>query len=103
MYKEQLTETTFIALADLRSWEDMIYGTVIQYINQYLYSITDAIPRNDEEVWGMFQKHPQEYITAIKIRDAPQNIGQDLKKHFPPLGDEERTNFAVTDYTQRKY
>ena len=54
MYKEQLAETTFIALEDLRRWEDMIYGTTIQYIDQYLYSITDAIPQNEEEVWEMF-------------------------------------------------
>ena len=102
MYKEQLGETTFVALADLRRWEDMIYGTIIEYVDQYLYSITDVLPQNDEEVWGMFQKRPQEYITAIKIRDASQNIGQDLKKHFL-LGNEERTNFAVTDYLRRKY
>ena len=101
MYREQQEETTFIAMAYLRSWEDMCYGTIIQYINQYLYSLTEATPRKDEEVWEMFQKHPQEYVTAIKIRDAPHNIGKGLKKHFL-LGDEERTHFAVTDYTQRK-
>ena len=49
----------------------------------------------------MFQNHPQEYIASVKIRDAAQNIGHSLKKHFL-LGHEERTNFAVTDYLQRK-
>ena len=73
-------------MADLRSWEDMYYGTAIQYINQYLYRLTEAIPRKDEEVWKMFQKRPQEYVASIKIRDASQNIGQDPKKHFL-LGD----------------
>ena len=101
MYQEQRGETTYRALEDLRSWDDMYYGAVIQYIDQYLYSLTEAIPWKDDEVWEMFQKNPQEYITSIKIRDASQNIGNDLKKHFL-LGNEERTNLAVTDYIQRK-
>ena len=88
-------------MEDLRIWEDMYYGTIIQYINRYLYSLTEAIPRKDDEVWEIFQKHPQEYIAAIKIRDEALNIGQDLKKRFL-LGREERTNFAVTDQLQRK-
>ena len=101
MFQEQRKETTHRALEDLRSWEDMYYGTAIQYINQYLYSLTEAIPRKYNEVWELFEKHPQEYITSIKIRDASQNIGHGVKKHFL-LGNEERTNFAVTDYLERK-
>ena len=100
MYQGQRKETTYIAMGDLRSWEDMYYGAAIQYVSQYLYSLTEAIPRKDDEVWEMFQKRPHEYITAIKIRDAAQNIGNGLKKHFL-IGHEERTNFAVTDYIQR--
>ena len=101
MYKKLLEANTYAALSDLRRWEDMYFGTVIQYINQYLYSIVDAIPKDDEEVWEMFRGHQQEYIIARKIRDAAQNIGRDLKKHCIP-GTEERTNFVVLDYIRRK-
>ena len=51
MYKNLPEEETYAAPADLRRWEDMYFGTVIQYINQYLYSIVDAIPKDDEEIW----------------------------------------------------
>ena len=49
---------------------------------------------------GIFQKDPQEYFTAIKLRDASQSIGNDFRKNFL-LGGEERANFAIVDYIQR--
>ena len=59
LYKKLFEEETYAALADLRRWEAMYFGTAIQYINQYLYSVIDHIPQDDEEVWKMFRKHPQ--------------------------------------------
>ena len=80
--------------------EDAYYGTIIQYINQYLYNVTEVIPEDDDEVWAAFHEHPKEHFTAIKIRDAARSIGKDFKKHFL-TGDNEQTNYAVTDYIQR--
>ena len=41
------------------------------------------------------------YIKAIKIRGAARSIGNGFKKHFL-TGDKEQTNYAVTDYIQRR-
>ena len=46
--------------------EETYYGTATQYINQYIYSITEVIPEKDEEVWTAFYERPKEYIAEIK-------------------------------------
>ena len=79
LYDEEITHRT---LEIMGSDEDAYYGTVIQYINQYLYSITEVIPEKDEDVWTAFHEHPKEYMTAIKIRDSSRSIEKDFKKHF---------------------
>ena len=67
LYKKELTVR---ALEEIGNDEDAYYGTITQYINQYLLNVTEVIPEDDEKVWAAFHEHPKEYATAIKLRDA---------------------------------
>ena len=98
MFQNELTHRV---LEEMGSDEDAYYGTIIQYINQYLYNVTEVIPEEDSEVWAAFHEHPKEYITAIKIRDVARSIGKDFKKHFL-IGDKEQTNYATIDYIRKR-
>ena len=98
-FRENVKETTYGAMSELKKWGESYIGIPIHHINQYIWRILDILPEGDEEVWGIFKKHPQEYYTAIKIRDASRSIGGDFKKSFL-LGKEERANFPTTGYIQ---
>ena len=69
-------------------------------MNQYLCRILDVTPEDDDKIWGIFRKHPQEYYTATKIRDAAQSIASDFKRNFL-LGRKGGANFAIMGYIQR--
>ena len=79
-------EVTHRALEMMGSDEDTYLGTVTQYINQYLYHLTEVIPGKNEDVWTAFRAHPKEFFTSIKIRDASRSIGKDFKKELPDMG-----------------
>ena len=95
-----LSGATRETLADMGRYEDMYFGTLIQYIARYLWEIVDFLPGKDKQVWGMFQGRPQAYFTSIRIRDASIIVGNELKRNFL-IGAEERTNCAFLDYIQR--
>ena len=63
LYDEEVTHR---ALEIMGSDEDCYLGTVIQYIDQYLYHLTEAIPERNEDVWAAFHGHPKEFFTATK-------------------------------------
>ena len=95
-----MKETTYEALEELKKWDEIFLGFIIHHINQYLWKITEDLPENDEEMWRIFTKPPQEYYTAIKIRDAARSIGYDFRRNFL-LGKHGRTNFSIMDNIQR--
>ena len=100
IYKELRSETTHETLADMERYEDMYFATIIQYINRYLWKIVDFVPEKDNQIWDMYQGHPREYSTAIRIRDASIRVGNEMKRNFL-IGTQGRTNFSALDYIRR--
>ena len=100
IYRGLITETTQSVLADFGRPEEMCYGIIIQYINRFLWEISDYLPSEEEKIWGTFRGHPIEYLAAIRIRDAAVAVGNELKRNFP-IGTMEKTNYAVLNYIRR--
>ena len=95
-----ITEMAQLVLSDLGKEEEMYYGIAIQYINRFLWRITDHLPSDDRTIWDLFNGHPSEYLAAIRIRDASFIIGNELKRNSL-IGSKERSNYAVLNYIQR--
>ena len=81
-YRECIKETTYEAMAELKKWDELYLGVIIQHINQYIWRILDVLQEDGEDVCGISKKHPQEYYTEIKIRGASQSIGGDFEGNF---------------------
>ena len=100
IYRDMITEMTQSVLSDLGKQEEMYYGIAIQYINRFLWRITDHLPSDDRTIWDLFHGRPTEYLAAIRIRDASVIIGNELKRN-PLIGSKEHSNYAVLNYIQR--
>ena len=100
IYRDLLSETTHEVLSDMGRRDEMYFGTAIQYIKRFLWRLVGYLPEKDTQVWDMFQGHPQEYFTAIRIRDAAISTWNALGGNFL-IGSNVDANFAVSDYIQR--
>ena len=58
-FKENIKETTYEALSELKKWDELYIGIIIRHIDQYIWRILDVLPEDDEEVWKISKKHTQ--------------------------------------------
>ena len=100
LYEECMEEATYKAMAEMKKWGEIYLGITTHHINHYIWKLIYILPDDDEELWKICMKHPQEYYHGIRIRDAAQSIGIDFRKSFTAEKGQ-RTNFAITDYIQR--
>ena len=100
-YRECIKETTYEAMAELKKWDELYLGVIIQHINQYIWRILDQLPEDDEEMWKISTKHPHGYYAAIKIRDAAQGIGYDFRMNYLLGQKEGQTSRPWTIYRER--
>ena len=82
IYRDILSETTQDLLYEMKRNEEMYYGAAIQYMGRYLWTLEDYLPEKDSQIWDMFQGHPEEYFTSIRIRDAAISVGKELKRNL---------------------
>ena len=80
LYEELMQEITYKAMAEMGKWDEIYHGVVIEHINRYLWEIIYTLPKDDESLWGICMKNPQEYYHVIRIGDASQSIGLDFRK-----------------------
>ena len=90
IYRGILRETTQEVLYEMGRANEMYYGTAIQYMGRYLWKLEDYMPEKDIRIWDMFQGHPQEYFTAIRIRDAAISVGG-TQNELPYMEKREKT------------
>ena len=60
----------------------MYYGTAIQYMDRCIWRLETYFPEKDSRIWDMFQGHPQEYFTSIRIRGAAIRVVKELERDF---------------------
>ena len=67
LYEEFMKgEITYQAMAEMKKWDEIYLGIVMEHIGHYLCKIIYTLPKNDEELRKICMKQPQEYYHGDK-------------------------------------
>ena len=101
IYRDQVRGPTQEALCDMGRQEEVYYVWNDHSILEPILMAYRRLPaRKDSGVWGMFQGHPMEYLSSLRIRHAAISVGKEPPMNFL-IRKRGKTNYDVLDYIRR--